>query len=459
MRPKLVLLAGVALIAAAVVVDGTSPVLPTEPHRVRVAARAGVLACPIAVPTTGRSFLHLANVGDRDGQARVAIVPDQGRSAVVPLKIPARSTLSLGLHGRVDGAAAVFIRYVGAIVASHTAWLSDGAFGGSCAPAGPRRQVIAHGSTLNTETTLAVANPGNADADVSISLLVGGRRVEPETLRKFIVKAGRRRVFSMGDFAFDAGDVTTVVQADTGRVVAQALIRNAYGATVMTAGPALTDAVSLVGLGDGPRAVSIGAIGEDEDAAVEATLLEAGRQGAAPGAPPALAPSDSVRLQVPRPSGRGPVAYAVHVTAGSPIAVGGSWRRGRGDRAGLEAIEPGTRWAGVLGLDPAGQVRALLANTGEATITARLTIITPDGAEEAEVTVGPGRTLAHPLGTGRGAFAVIVDSDAPVAVALDAIVGRAERLIAVPGVAMAEPGAVAVRQDPQAGVPGRRPGT
>lgn len=459
MRPKLVLLAGIAVIVAAIAVDATSPGTPPGPAKTRVHANGGTLACAAGFSPIGRAFVHLANVGDDEARARIRIVPDEGRAVVLPVTVPAQATQSVSVHGRVPGGGAVFVEYIGSIVASHSAWLRDGAYAGSCVAAGARRLVLAHGSTVDTRTFLAIANPGRSDADVSVELLVDGQRLRPETLNKFIVPAGGRRTFSVGDFAFEAADVTSVIQANAGRVVAEALAQDDLGRTVQTAGPPLAEAVTLIGPSTGLRSVSIAAIGEDEDAAIDARILEPGKQGRATGVPPVIVPADSVRLRALQTTAAGPVAYVAGVTAGSPVGMGGSWRSGRNDPAAIEGLAPSTRWVGVIGLDQAGTARALLANPGEAPATATLTLLRPDGPERIELTIPGGRTLAHPLGSAKGAYAVVVETDRPVVLALDALTARGVNWIGVGGVARPEPEPVAVRQDPQAGVPGRRPGT
>src|SRR5206468_5586007 len=126
-------------------------------------------------------------------------------------------------NARVHGPAGLAIEYSGGdLVASHSLWLptrsglggnAAGAAAASCVRSGDGDVVIAHARTLKAAARLVLFNPGGADADITVTLLADGRLIKPEGLKQRLVKAGQRRDFRLGDFAFSARDVTATIHA------------------------------------------------------------------------------------------------------------------------------------------------------------------------------------------------------------------------------------------------------
>lgn len=456
-------------LAGAVTLDALVPLEPAAPAGVAVPGTGGVLACPFASEGRGNAYLHLANVGTTPAKIRVTVLPARGRRPVIPLELRAGAVRSVRLHGLVKGKAGAIVEYTGGeVVASHTLWLParGGPAGGgaaTCARAGPAQTVITHVGTLRAETRLAVVNPGHADADITVTLLADGRALAPEGLAQRVVPARSRREFRLGDFAFDTRSLTAAVHSAIGRVVPEALVTSAAGVELIGAQTPSAELASIV-VRTGPGATfSLSATGED-DAGIDSRLVTGGRQGKAPGIPPALAPGATRRVAVPD-AGRGaPAAYALGVTVGSPVVAGASWPVVSGssrDRAAAEAVPYARRWAGVAGIvHDRSSARAVVLNPGPDPAVARLRILgSPGGRSERSLTVAPGRVAVVVLGRGKGVFGFDLEAGRPVAVILEASAISTGRRIfgfALPATPLYPPVPVAVQDDPRTGVPAPR---
>jgi hypothetical protein len=271
-------------------------------------------------------------------------------------------------------------------------------------------------------------------------------------------------MFRLGDFAFDAGELTAVITADSGgRVVGEGLVTTARGTALVAAVEPTTRVLAASAASGTGSSIGLTTVGE-QDSGLAIRVVGATGQGTAAGLPVALAPMTTVRATIPSRNRGGPAAIATTVDVGSPLVAGTSWldeRAGRADIAATESGAPATRWAGVFGSpEPEGRgslVRAVLVNPGDAPATIRVRRLGGEGAED--LVVDPGRLVRLPVGRGSGTFAIEVESDQPVFLMLHAVASRAAGssgtvfgfgLTATPSTV---PPDVAVRLEPRLGVP------
>jgi hypothetical protein len=456
-------------LAGAMTLDALMPAEPVIPRASVVSSSAGVLACPFAYDGRGSAYLYLANVGTAPSTARVTVIPTRGRVAVSSIRVGARSVRSVRLHGLVKEKASAVVEYAGGeIVASHALWFAGrsgarGAGGGTCVRPVPAESVVTHARTFRAETRLALVNPGNGDADVTVTLLADGHTIAPEGLSQRVVPARARREFRLGDYAFDARNLTAIVRSSAGRVVAEALVTSAAGVELIGALVPAANAAAMAARSGAGSSFSLTATGED-DAGIDARLVTVDRQGKAPGIPPALAPGRTRRVAIPGATKDGPAAYVSRVTVGSPLVAGASWSVARSasrDAAAVEGVPFARRWAGVIGMtQPRSSARALILNPGEDPATVRVEVLTSTGARgERTLTIPPGRIATVNVGTGGNVFGVEARSDTPVAIVLEGSATSPQGQIfglGLPAMPLYPASPVAVIRDPRVGVPAPR---
>lgn len=468
MKGRLSFMLALALIGGTIVIDRVAPAERDVPKGIRVGFTGGVLACPIAIEQGANAYLHLANVGDRSASVRVSVIPRRGRAVTVPLSLGAGGVRTVPITGRVKSLpATAIVQYAGSdVVASHSLWFPSGAGGAgasTCAPASGSVVAVGPGRTLSAKTTLALANPGSADADVTITLVADDRRLTPERLQRRIVPARGRVDVSLGDFVFDARTVYAIVQATSGRVVAEALTRSPSGVSIVGMRSPADSLLAFSGV-SGTGATLTLATAEDLEAALEGRLLSAVDQGRAPRIPPELASDSSFRTAIPARGKGGAVAYVLTAEAGSKVVAGATWtvaRPGGRDEAALESLPLATRWGGVtLVGGTVGSAYALIANPGSDPAGVDVRILGKAGGRRS-ITLPAGRLTSVALGNGPGTYGLSLRSDAPVAVTLGGLSRSASRLLfgyAVAATPFLPPGEVAVGFDPRAGVAAPRPG-
>lgn len=473
MSPKIVAV-GIALaLAGALVADEVRPAVPSHPAALIPPPASGALACPAAVEADGRAYLHLANLGDDESVVRITLTGRRGEQAVLRRRFAPGAAETLRLHGRVEGDAGAVIDHAGGrLVASHSLWFTRRAEPGSlrggaaaaCVRAGSPVLAVPHVRTLDADTRLVLYNPGRAASYVSVTLVQGKRAFSPQNLTRRRVAPGRRRSFRLGDFAFDAGELTAVITADSGgRVVGEGLVTTARGTALVAAVEPTTQVLAASAASGSGSSIGFTTVGE-EDAGLASRVVGPTGQGTAAGLPVTLAPMTTARAAIPSRSRGGPAAVATTVEVGSSVVAGTSWldeRVGGADIAATESGAPALRWAAVFGSpEPEGRgslVRAVLVNPGDAPATIRVRRLGGEGAED--LLVDPGRLVRLPVGRGSGTFAIEIESDQPVFLMLDAVASRGSGstgtvfgfgIAATPSTV---PPAVAVRLEPRLGVP------
>lgn len=470
MKSRLAVLALALILAGGIALDAISPAKLAVSKGSVVPATAGVYACPYAMQARGVGFVHLANFGASAATTRITILPKKGAAVIVPvaLRAGAATTFRIGEHIAAKRLpAGIVVEYTGdGVVASHTLWLprNPGPVGGgasTCARTGGSRTAIPHLRTLGAESHVAVLNPGSADASVTITLVADGHRIAPVHLSRLTIPALGRREFRVGDYAFNAHEVTAIITATVGSVVSEGLIESTSGVALLGAEAPSIDVVAIAGRTGPGATLGLTAISED-NAALEARLLSSNQQARAVGVPQTLDPAAAKRIAIPSRDAGGVAAYRFSVDAGSPIVAGAGWsiRRPVGaDEAAAEGMSPARHWGGVIGsvIKPAATA-VILVNSGPGTATVHLRLLTETGESGTDLTIGAGRVAARAIGSGIGTFAVEAVSDVPIAVAIQQYaVSSAIFGFATPATPFLEPTPTDVIQDPRAAIPASAP--
>ncbi|TMK84523.1 MAG: hypothetical protein E6G46_00450 [Actinobacteria bacterium] len=118
---------------------------------------------------------------------------------------------------------------------------------------------------------------------------------------------------------------------------------------------------------------------------------------------------------------------------------------------------PAPHWAAVLGaFQPGAATRAAIVNPRGVTSAVRVTTIGPAGTSAQDLSIPAGRLVDIAIGNGAGTFAVVVDADGPVVLALRSVgfvTGASGSSVAIVGESFSEPTPEAVAIDPRTGVP------
>jgi hypothetical protein len=217
--------------------------------------------------------------------------------------------------------------------------------------------------------------------------------------------------------------------------------------------------VAVAGQSGSGDAVGVTVIGQD-DAGIDARLLNAISQTSISGFPPSLPPAGGRYLGIPDQGNGSAAAYAFSVAVGSPIVASTSWLTSRGnaqEQAVLPGVVPSTRWGAVLGaFQPAGVTRAVIVNPGGVPSLVHVTTFGPGGQSAQDVSIPAGRLVDLPIGKGIGTFAVLVDADGPVVLALQNstfAAGYQATSVAIAGESFNAATPEAVALDPRVGVP------
>jgi hypothetical protein len=147
-------------------------------------------------------------------------------------------------------------------------------------------------------------------------------------------------------------------------------------------------------------------------------------------------------------------------TVGSPLVAGTSWitsRSGTQEQAVLPGSVPSSQWGAVLGaFQPGTETRAIIVNPRGVPSLVHVTTFGPSGESAQDVSIPAGRLVEVAIGKGAGTFAVFVDADGPVVLALRSAnfaPGYQARSVAITAESFiaAKPEGVVI--DPRAGVP------
>jgi hypothetical protein len=465
MRARAAFLAVLLAAGGAVALDQASPARPRVPAGFTVPAQGGALACPIAVADKGTAYLDLANFSDEASRVRVSLIPPKGKTQVLGVSMPGGTINTIRLSSRVPGTASAVVEYVGGeVVASHLLLrrFGPGPTGiaeAPCVRTGGPDVAVLPARTLNTQTTLALFNPGSADADVTVSIVSDKQTLRPVRLSHLVIRGRTRRDFNLGDYAFDSPSVVAKIHATTGRVVAEGLVLAPNGIELLTGSEAASAVVAITGasaVGSGATVVPMGV----DDTALGAQLLATDAHASVARAPATVDPSAGANLPFPaRPNG-GPAAFSFTATAGSPVVAGALWpeasAKGR-DFGAVAGVAPARRWgfAGAVG-GGSGALNLLVACPGGQSAKVRVLVLTSKGRTTLDLAVGAGRMARARLANHTGGFGVLVESDQPVAAVLQTLSVDPRAGILSDGIApipLRPSAPVAPEVDPRVGVP------
>jgi hypothetical protein len=302
-------------------------------------------------------------------------------------------------------------------------------------------------------------NPGAADADVSVSLIADGRVFQPQRLTRRVIASRTRQDFRLGDYAFNAHTLTAIIHANAGRVIAEALVRSTVGAELLPGQVPANEVVAIAGQTGAGSMVGVTVVGDD-NAGIAPSVINASTQASVGGFPSSLPPDAGRSFAVPDQGNGAPAAYDFRVDVGSPIVAGTTWTvtsGGEQEIASLPGIAPAVRWVGVLGaVQPGVPVRAIVVNPQGSATTAHITTIGTGGTNTQTITVPGGRLADLTVGRGPGIFAVVIDSDRPVVLALRSTAFARNGVaasVAVTGESFDAPQPVGVGIEPRAGIP------
>jgi len=468
MKVRLGIVLMLLLAGGTIAVDNVSPAKPARPSTVSLAPDAGLLTCPYLTEPNALAYLQLANVGAGPSSVRVTIGAAKGPPIVVTTSVPAGGTSSMRIPAGAASRAGAAVEFSGGnVVATHMLFLSQtttpvaragGAAASPCARAGGEDVVVTGATTLGSDATLALFNPGAADADVSVTLIADGRVFQPLRLSRRVIQSRTRQDFRLGDYAFNARTLTAIVHANAGRVVAEALVRSATGVELLPGQIPANEVVAIAGQSGTGSTVGVTVIGSD-DAGIDARVLNANTQVSVGGFPPSLPPEVGRYLDVPDQGSSAPAAYDFGVTVGSPIVAETTWtssKSGTQELTSLPSVEPASRWAAVLGaFQPGAVTRAVIVNPGAVPSTVRVTTIGPSGTTTQDLAIPAGRLVDVAIGKGVGTFAVMVDADGPVAFGLRSVAfnARGGVSVAIAGEPFTAPSSEAVVIDQRTGIP------
>ena len=468
MKLRLAIILMLLLAGGTIAVDRVAPAKPLRHSTVSLAPDAGLLTCPYLTEPNASAYLQLANVGAGPSSVRVTIGAAKGPPIVVAANVPAGGTKAMRIPASAASRAGAAVEFSGGnVVATHMLFMqtatapiarAGGAAASPCTRAGGEDVAVTGATTLASDAILALFNPGAADADVSISLIADGRLFQPQRLSRRVIQSRKRQDFRLGDYAFNARTLTAIVHANAGRVVAEALLRSASGVELLPGQVPADEVVAIAGQSGAGSSVGVTVIGND-DAGVDATIMNANTQLSVGGFPPSLQPGVGRYLGVPDQGASGPSAYDFRVGVGSPLVAETTWttsKSGTQEVASLPGVAPASRWAAVLGaMQPETVTRAVIVNPRGIPSTVRVTTIGPSGAATQTLTIPAGRLADVAIGKGVGTFAVIVDADGPVAFGLRSagFNARGAISVAVAGEPFSAPAAEAVVIDQRTGIP------
>jgi hypothetical protein len=380
------------------------------------------------------------------------------------------SVQGVGIPKKVTGPSGAVIEYSGGtIVASHVMRLQQtsgpipraaGMALAPCQGTGEGDIVVTDATTLNADATLALFNPGSADADVTISLLADGRKIEPVRLLRRLVGSHSRRDFKLGDFAFNARAVTAIVHANAGRVAAEVLLRTGAGAELLPAQPPALNVVAVAGR-SGQGAETVTTVVGTDDAGFDVREILSSNQQSARGFPPSQPPSGTKIVPVADAGQGKPAAFSMFVSVGSPIVAATRWvvrgPGGHSEIASLPAMSAATGWGSVIGgLGSFGVERVILVNNHTTPVAARVSTITDKRVTRRTVTLQPGRLVLFAIGKGTGPIGLLVQANGPIVTAVigSAVAGTSgTTAAAMPATPISLAREVGVAIDPRAGLP------
>ncbi|MBW3658175.1 MAG: hypothetical protein KY457_06025 [Actinobacteria bacterium] len=383
-----------AVIAGGVLIDRAAPSTATaRPDPVLAgAAMSGAWYCAAGDTTEGAQMRVIAATPPREGDTASEITIDTfgageaatGREVAVP---PGGSTSREIAAGRAE--AGIASRWWDAPAAVSRSVLvrptggPEGWIEGPCEPEPSARWIVPGVATSGgAQATLALGNPFDSDASVTIAFTTPDGLVEPQLLENVVVPKRSTRQILLNEHAPEEPDLGVLVQARSGRVVVEAVqtlsaaIGGVDGVSLVKAAaqPAETWTVPWLDVDDGDVQSWLWVTNVEDRAAALALTLHTEAGGVVPEGVDeiTLEPGTTQRIDLRGllPEGRTRAGVTVRSENSVPITASVATEYGGGDpaRTGfavqLGAPAPDALWV-LSGGPPAGRDTAVhLSNPG-----------------------------------------------------------------------------------------------
>jgi hypothetical protein len=417
---------------------------------------SGLWSCPHGGGEGWRVWVTVANPGPEAVEVRMTTsAGGAARPPAVSVVEPATFQY-FEVPAPLEGSATA-VEYLGGTVAAGSVVIppEGGLAAEPCAGSPGSFWYVPEASTLRGQTAeLVVHNPFAAQAVVDVILWAGGRQIRPGRLQGVVLGSLDARAFELNHYALGEEALAAQVLVPQGRVAASSIVASDGAVRSSLAVAAPSTRWVLPGLG-GEAEVIVQALSE-QDAPVGAELqgdkggvpaidLEAVSAGTAEvfrvaqadgglvvqsDGPRAMVAGRRMLLEAAQPAPapeKGSSPSRRRKGGGKDAGKGGGKKKGGGQKEEEEPSPPPTadpaatvgtpsdadRWLVPPATPPeGGSSVVLLQNTGDAEVTATVTLIGTDGpvGEPAAVTVPPRSTVRYPVPGGTPAAALVEGS-------------------------------------------------
>ena len=221
-----------------------------------VGSQSSTWYCVGSTGTAGglaQATLLVTNTGPAAVRADVAVVNDAGATAAMPaIEVPARSEVTVSPSAAEQGSwLAATVRIVGGgVVVSQVVQGPTGWSQSACASTALPDWYFAAGSTAQGSTlVLVLFNPMATPAVVDTTFVTASGPVQPTPDEGILVGPGQLVAIDVGTYVQDQRQVSTVVSAGSGQVVAELLesrsLNGQQGLSLRLGAPAVADAWNL----------------------------------------------------------------------------------------------------------------------------------------------------------------------------------------------------------------------
>ncbi len=392
----------------------------------------------VGAGSTARPVVELANPTGRTvaGTATTVVAGTAASGVRRDLSVPAHGVLALDPSAGAPGAgpsATTIVLAGGGVAAEQVVAGPAGWSMAPCASSTAATWYLAGGTTTaGNQLSLSVFNPTSGPAVVGLSFDTPAGVLSPQPYQGIVIPPGGVVVEHLGDFVQDQPDVTTIVSASSGQVVADALQQRSSsagtGLSVLLGAPTTSSTWDLAPTTDVPGGTVVVHLANPGTAPVTATIGAVLAEASIVPVTVTVPPQSSVVFRptsTPRFPLQTPYALTVQASGGLVVTrtVGApSGMPAWGDLRGTPA--PATRWVvpapgvpGSPGLAGASRRTVAVSNTGSMPATVEVTTLS--GARVATLHVPAGSLDV--LGN-RGVVGLswlVVRSDVPVVVGAD----------------------------------------
>ena len=400
--------------------------------------------------------IYLANPTGRAvrGAATTVVAGGTGRTLRRSLVVPAGGTVAVDPGAGANGAGTsgtVVVLAGGGVVAEQVVSGPGGWAMAPCASSTSSVWYLAGGATTGgNDLAVTLFNPTASPAVVGLSFDTPGGLVVPQPYQGLVVPPRGLMVEHVGDYVQDQPDVTTIVDASSGQVVADALQQRSStagtGLSLLLGAPAAATQWSLAATTDVPGGTVVVHVANPGVAPVTATI-DAGLAEAAVTPVTLTVPPQGDAVFRPTSTPRFPPStpYSLTITGSGPLVVTRTVGAPKGAPAwgDLRATAwPATRWVvpapgapGAPAVGGAGRDELAIADTGTRPALVRVTSLA--GVVVATVRVPAGSLAVLKGRQVTGLSWLVVDTDVPVVVSADSSPSGAPGVVATSGLQLA----------------------